>query len=162
MWACRSTPKAIVAASGFWKVTKCSSLMVSFGARGLVRQCEFFLYQDRDREAVSRCLELGYEYPAVTGWIRAHPRDFELVKSMGLTETGILTSVSDYHIFHKWEGFDRKKALERYLSIVRRALEEGIVPRCHFEDITRADFYQFVVPFAIELRRLSEESGMPI
>jgi len=31
-----------------------------------------------------------------------------------------------------------------------------------FEDITRADFYGFVVPFAIELRKLMEESGVPI
>ena len=38
----------------------------------------------------------------------------------------------------------------------------GIVPRCHFEDITRADFYGFVVPFARELMKLREESGIPI
>lgn len=132
------------------------------GEKGLIRQCEFFLYQDRDREAVEKCLELDYEYPHVTGWIRAHPRDFDLVNSMGLEETGILTSVSDYHIFGKWEGFNRKKAMERYLSIVKSALNEGIKPRCHFEDITRADFYGFVVPFAIELRKLADESGVPI
>ena len=42
------------------------------------------------------------------------------------------------------------------------ALERGIVPRCHFEDITRADYYGFVVPFAIELMKLSKESGIPI
>ncbi len=32
-------------------------------------------------------------------------------------------------------------------------------PRCHFEDITRADFYGFVVPFATELMRLAKESA---
>jgi len=37
--------------------------------------------------------------PEITGWIRAVKEDFKLVKEMGLKETGILTSVSDYHIF---------------------------------------------------------------
>ena len=56
----------------------------------------------------------------------------------------------------------RKQALEQFLSIVKSALEEGIRPRVHLEDITRADFYGFVVPFAIELKKLSDESGVPI
>ena len=56
----------------------------------------------------------------------------------------------------------RSGAIEKYLSIVKAALEQGIVPRCHFEDITRADFYGFVVPFATELMKLAEESGIPI
>ena len=132
------------------------------GPRGLIRKCEFFIYQDRDREAVERCLELGYEYPKVTGWIRAHTEDFKLVKAAGLDETGILTSVSDYHVFDKWKGGTRRLAIDRYLAIVKEALAEGITPRCHFEDITRADFYGFVVPFAIELRKLAEQSGTPI
>ena len=59
-------------------------------------------------------------------------------------------------------GLDRQKAMDKYLGIVKTALSYGIVPRCHFEDITRADFYGFVVPFAIELMRLAEESGLPI
>ncbi len=132
------------------------------GEKGLIRTSEFFLYQERDRKAVEECLALGYRYPEVTAWIRAHPKDFQLVNDMGLEETGILTSVSDYHIFHKWPGANRRKAIERYLAIVKECLSAGIRCRCHFEDLTRADFYGFVVPFAIELRKLSEESGMPI
>ncbi len=132
------------------------------GEKGLIRQSEFFLYQQRDRQAVEECLALGYRYPEVTAWIRAHPRDFQLVKDMGLQETGILTSVSDYHIFHKWPGSNRRQAIDRYLAIVKDALSAGIRCRCHFEDLTRADFYGFVVPFAIELRKLAEETGMPI
>ena len=38
----------------------------------------------------------------------------------------------------------------------------GFVPRCHFEDITRADIFGFCIPFAIELMRLREESGVDI
>lgn len=131
------------------------------GDVGLIRQCEFFLYTDKDKEAVTKCLEKGYRYPEVTGWIRANKQDFKLVKDMGLKETGILTSASDYHIFLKL-GKSRRQALNDYLDIVRAALEEGIIPRCHFEDITRADFYGFVAPFAKELMRLSEESNIPI
>ncbi|MFO7956532.1 MAG: 2-isopropylmalate synthase [Candidatus Brocadiia bacterium] len=132
------------------------------GEKGLIHASEFFLYQERDRKAVEGCLELGHRYPQVTAWIRAHPKDFQLVREMGLKETGILTSVSDYHIFHKWPDANRRKAIERYLAVVKECLSEGIRCRCHFEDITRADFYGFVVPFAIELRKLAEESGMPI
>lgn len=108
-----------------------------------------------------RCLELGYEYPQVTSWIRAVKDDFKLVKELGLKETGILTSASDYHIYLKL-GLERKKAAENYLEIVDAALEEGIVPRCHLEDITRADFYGFVIPFVQKLMERSEESGIPI
>ncbi|MCB7128575.1 MAG: 2-isopropylmalate synthase [Candidatus Brocadiales bacterium] len=131
------------------------------GDGGLIRQCEFFLYTDKDKEAVTKCLEKGYRYPEVTGWIRANKQDFKLVKDMGLKETGILTSASDYHIFLKL-GKSRRQALDDYLDIVRAAVEEGIIPRCHFEDITRADFYGFVAPFAKELMKLSVESNIPI
>lgn len=131
------------------------------GPNGIIRQSEFFLYSDKDKEAVRRCLELGYEFPQITSWIRASEKDFELVKEFGLKETGILVSCSDYHIFKKM-NLTRKQAMEKYLSVVKMALERGIVPRCHFEDITRADYFGFVVPFAIELMKLSAESGIPI
>ncbi len=131
------------------------------GPKGIIRQCEFFLYSDRDKEAVYKCQELGYEYPEVTSWIRATKSDFQLAKEMGVRESGILVSCSDYHIFKKL-NMTRKQALDHYLGIIKSAIEVGIRPRCHFEDITRADFYGFVVPFALELRRLSEESGVPI
>ena len=131
------------------------------GERGLIRQSEFFVYSEKDRTAVERCMELGYEFPEVTTWIRASEKDFQLVKEMGIRETGILVSCSDYHIYQKM-GLTRRSALEKYLGIIRSALDHGIRPRCHFEDITRADFYGFVVPFATELVKLGEEYGVPI
>ena len=131
------------------------------GPKGKIRQCEFFLYSPRDKEAVVKCMERGYDYPEVTGWIRATKNDFALAKNMGLKECGILVSCSDYHIFKKLHK-TRKQAMDDYLAIIKSAIEVGIRPRCHFEDITRADFYGFVVPFAIELRKLMEESGVPV
>jgi isopropylmalate/homocitrate/citramalate synthase len=131
------------------------------GPNGVIRQTEFFLYSEKDREAVRLCMERGYRYPEITGWIRANKNDFKLVKEMGLKETGILTSCSDYHIFLKL-NMSRKEALRQYLDIVATALEQGIIPRCHLEDITRADFYGFVIPFSQELMKLSEETKVPI
>ncbi len=131
------------------------------GDRGIIRQSEFFLYSQKDKEAVAQCLALNLPYPEVTGWIRASREDIRLVKDSGLKETGILTSVSDYHIFLKL-NVSRKKALDDYLGIVKSILAEGIVPRCHFEDITRADIYGFCIPFALELMKLREESGIDI
>ena len=54
-------------------------------------------------------------------------QDLQLVVEMGLKETGILTSVSDYHIFLKLKT-DRKTAMKNYLAIVHAALEKGIRP----------------------------------
>jgi len=123
------------------------------GGSGLLRASEFFLYSKKDRQAVEKCRELGFDFPQVTGWIRAVKADFKLVKEMKLEETGILTSCSDYHIFLKLNK-TRKQAMGMYLDIARAALDEGIRIRCHVEDLTRADFHGFVVPFAIELMKL--------
>jgi isopropylmalate/homocitrate/citramalate synthase len=131
------------------------------GPNGVIRQSEFFIYSNKDREAVESCLELGLRYPEITGWIRAAKEDVRLVKEFGLKETGILTSVSDYHIFLKL-GKKRSEAMNDYLGIVKSILDLGIIPRCHFEDVTRADIYGFCVPFAQELMKLREESGIDI
>lgn len=131
------------------------------GPKGIIRQSEFFVYTPKDNEAIRACMDLGYEFPEVTAWIRASEKDFELAKKIGIKETGILVSCSDYHIFNKM-GLTRKKALDKYLGVVKSAIEYGITPRCHFEDITRADFYGFVVPFAVELMKLSQETGVQI
>ncbi len=131
------------------------------GPNGIIRQCEFFLYSDKDKEAVRQCQKLGFRYPEITGWIRAKKEDFKLVKQLGLKETGILTSASDYHIFLKLNK-TRKEAMRDYLEVVDAALAEGVIPRCHLEDITRADFYGFVIPFVQELMKRSSESKIPI
>ena len=131
------------------------------GDKGIIRQSEFFLYSDKDRRAVEMCQDLGYKFPEVTSWIRANENDFKLVKKMDVKETGILVSCSDYHIFKKM-NMTRRQALDKYIGIIEAALDAGIRPRCHFEDITRADFYGFVVPFACELKKLMDETGIPI
>ena len=131
------------------------------GPKGIIRQCEFFLYSKKDRDAVYKCMEKGYKFPEITSWIRASKKDFELVKEIGLKETGILVSCSDYHIFYKMK-MTRKQAMEHYLGVVRECLETGISPRCHLEDITRSDIYGFVIPFCLELMKLKDEYGIPV
>ena len=131
------------------------------GPNGMVRQSEFFLYTDSDKKALQLCQDAGLRFPEITTWIRANEKDFELVKNANVDETGVLVSCSDYHIFNKMH-LTRSQAMDKYLGIVKSALSYGIRPRCHFEDITRADFYGFVVPFATELMKLSKESGIPI
>jgi isopropylmalate/homocitrate/citramalate synthase len=131
------------------------------GPNGVIRQTEFFLYSKKDKDAVEKCMELGLSYPEITGWIRAAKEDIPLVKSFGLKETGLLTSVSDYHIFLKLNK-KRSEAMDSYLGIVKSVLDLGILPRCHFEDVTRADIYGFCIPFAQELMKLKEESGIDV
>ncbi|MCX7885402.1 MAG: 2-isopropylmalate synthase [Caloramator sp.] len=127
---------------------------------GIIRQTEFFLYTERDKKALEICLSKGYKFPEITTWIRAKKEDFKLVKDIGVKETGILMSCSDYHIFKKL-NMTRRQALNQYLSIASEAFEKGIIPRCHLEDITRADFFGFVVPLINELNKLSKEAKVP-
>ena len=131
------------------------------GKNGIIRQSEFFVYSEKDRNAVKECMALGYDFPEVTSWIRANKNDLQLVKDLGIKETGILVSCSDYHIYNKM-GLTRKSALKKYLESVEEVINFGIKPRCHFEDITRADFYGFVVPFASALMELGDKYGVPI
>ena len=131
------------------------------GPFGIIRQTEFFVYSKKDREALEKCLSLDLKFPQITSWIRASKEDFRLVRDLGLKETGILVSCSDYHIFKKMK-MNRRQALEHYLATISDAFEAGVIPRCHLEDITRADFYGFVVPFVNELQQLSRQAGIPV
>lgn len=131
------------------------------GPNGMIRASEFFLYSKKDRDAVYKCMERGYRFPEVTSWIRAKKEDFQLVRDLGMKETGILVSCSDYHIFYKMK-MSRRQAMEHYLNIVRECLETGISPRCHLEDITRADIYGYVIPFCVELMKLMQQYQIPV
>ena len=131
------------------------------GPRGMVRQSEFFLYTKKDREAVDRVRALGYDFPQVTGWIRATMADYQLVRAAGIKETGILASISDYHIFKKL-GSTREKVLAGYLEVVDAALADGVIPRVHIEDSTRADFYHVVLPFVRALMDRGRQAGIQV
>ena len=131
------------------------------GPYGIIRQTEFFIYSKKDREAIEKCMGLDLKFPEITSWIRASKDDFKLVRDLGIKETGILVSCSDYHIFKKMK-MTRGQALEYYLATIKDAFAAGVIPRCHLEDITRADFYGFVVPFVNELQKLSAEAGIPV
>ena len=131
------------------------------GPYGIIRQTEFFVYSEKDREALAQCQDLGLRFPEITTWIRASKQDFKLVRDLGVRETGILVSCSDYHIFKKMK-MSRSECMNYYLATVAEAFEAGVMPRCHLEDITRADFYGFVVPFVNELMKMSEDAGIPV
>ena len=131
------------------------------GPYGIIRQTEMFVYSQKDRQALEKCQELGLQFPEITTWIRANREDFKLVKDLGIRETGILVSCSDYHIFKKLK-MTRAQAMKQYLSAVSDAFEAGVMPRCHLEDITRADFYGFVVPFVNALMEMSRQAKIPV
>ena len=88
-------------------------------------------------------------------------KDFQLVKDIGLRETGILVSCSDYHIFYKMR-MTRREAMESVFKCHPGMLgDRYFSPRCHLEDITRSDIYGFVIPFCLELMKLMEEYSDP-
>lgn len=127
------------------------------GPNGVIRQTEFFLYTKNDRDTLDRCRDLGHKFPECTGWIRAVKGDFRLVKEAGLKESGMLTSCSDFHIFHKLKFPSRQACMDSYCEVVDAALDAGVRPRCHLEDVTRADLDGFVFPFIDRLMEMSSQ-----
>lgn len=119
------------------------------GASGAIRQAEFFVYRASDRAALEGALERYQSGAPIepTTWIRATAKDVALIRSLGVRETGMLASASDYHTFHKFTPGGRNQAAQTYLDAVRVALEAGIRPRLHLEDATRAPL-DFLRPFA--------------
>jgi isopropylmalate/homocitrate/citramalate synthase len=123
------------------------------GTSGAIRQAEFFAYRDSDKRALQGALERfhGGHYGSgasiePTTWIRAKREDVLLIRSLGVKETGMLASISDYHTFHKFSPGGREQAANSYLEAVEMTLDAGIRPRLHLEDATRADI-NFVLSF---------------
>jgi isopropylmalate/homocitrate/citramalate synthase len=131
------------------------------GPHGMIRQSEFFLYSEKDRQAVELCQETGLRYPEITAWIRASLDDYRLVRSAGLREAGMLASISDYHIFRKMAS-TRQAVLDGYAKVVDAALADGVVPRVHLEDSTRADVRGVVVPFVQRLMEMGRQAGIQV
>ena len=144
------------------QIAKIFDLLHKLGGKsGLIQASEFFIYSAKDRKAMEVCRSRGYRFPRVTAWIRAHKDDLRLAHDMEFDEVGMLTSVSDYHIFMKL-GKTRQQAMDMYLDMARQALEWGIIPRCHFEDVTRSDIYGFCLPLAQKLMELGQQASMPV
>ncbi|MDD6088189.1 MAG: histone-lysine N-methyltransferase [Desulfovibrionaceae bacterium] len=144
------------------QIAKIFDLLHKLGGKsGLIQASEFFMYSSKDRKAIEVCRSRGYRFPRITGWVRAKIEDLKIARDMEFDEVGVLTSMSDYHIFLKL-GKNREQAMNDYLKVVSQALEWGIIPRCHFEDITRADIFGFCLPFARKLMELAEQASMPV
>ena len=127
---------------------------------GRIEQVEVFIYQKRDLWTLDRLLDRGYQYPQVTTWTRALPKDIKMLVGVSqgrIKETGMLASSSDHHIFDKLGHRSKAEAAERYLAPILTACEHDIRPRIHLEDATKADIYGFVVPFI--QRVLKETDG---
>jgi isopropylmalate/homocitrate/citramalate synthase len=117
---------------------------------GCIEQVEVFIYQKRDLWTLDRLLDRGYQFPQVTTWTRALPKDIKMLVDVSqgrIKETGMLASSSDHHIFDKLRHSSKAEAADRYLGPILTACEYGIRPRVHLEDATKADIYGFVIPF---------------
>jgi isopropylmalate/homocitrate/citramalate synthase len=131
------------------------------GTSGAVRQAEFFVYRPSDRAALEGALERYRDGAPVepTTWIRATAKDVELIKTLGVRESGMLASASDYHTFHKFKPGGRNQAAQTYLDAVRVTVEAGIRPRLHLEDATRAPM-DFMKPFVEAVQAICEGTGL--
>ncbi len=126
---------------------------------GTIENVEVFIYQKRDRWVLEKMLERGYEFPRVTTWTRANPKDIRILTELSqgrVKETGMLASASDHHIFDKLQFRSKETAIEKYLEPIMTAVENGIRPRIHLEDATKADIRGWVVPF---MKRVLKETN---
>ncbi len=128
---------------------------------GLIRQTEFFLYSKRDRDAIEKCKEFGFAFPEITGWIRPKQEEIQLAKEMEIKEAGMLMSCSDYHIFKKLKK-NRQQTYNMYLKAIEKAISLGIKPRCHLEDITRADIFGFVIPLIKSINEIGKQANVEV
>ncbi len=125
---------------------------------GIIDAVEVFIYHKRDLWTLEKLLERGYDFPRVTTWTRATPKDIrDLVQVSGgkITETGMLASCSDHHIFDRLGFRSKEEAIDKYLAPILTACEHGITPRVHLEDATRSDVEGWVLPFVY---RVMEET----
>ena len=125
----------------------------------VIRQTEFFAYTAVDLEAIAACQRRPG--PEVTTWMRASLDDLKAVKATGVKETGILVSASDYHIYLKMNR-TRRQAAEDYARVVSAVIDAGLHPRCHLEDLTRADLDGFVAPLVTSLQELGRKAGVAV
>ena len=130
------------------------------GTSGAIRQAEFFVYREADRRMLEAALERHADGAPVepTTWIRASAKDAALVRDIGVRETGMLASASDYHTFYKFTPRGRRTAAKGYLDAVRAVLDAGLRPRLHLEDATRAP-REFVLPFVEAVQHVA--GGFP-
>jgi isopropylmalate/homocitrate/citramalate synthase len=125
----------------------------------VIRQTEFFAYTPVDREAIAACQQRPG--PEVTTWMRASLDDLKAISTTGVKETGILVSASDYHIYLKMNR-TRRQALDDYGKVVRAVIQAGLRPRCHLEDLTRADLDGFVAPLVESLQEIGRAASVPV
>jgi isopropylmalate/homocitrate/citramalate synthase len=125
----------------------------------VIRQTEFFAYTPVDREAIAACQQRPG--PEVTTWMRASLDDLKAVARTGVKETGILVSASDYHIYLKMNR-TRRQAAQDYGNVVRAVIQAGMRPRCHLEDLTRADLDGFVAPLVASLQEIGRAANIPV
>src|SRR6266540_3903165 len=81
---------------------------------GSIYAVETFIYQKRDQWVLEKLLERGYDYPKITTWIRANPKDVKELHEISqgrVKETGMLASASDHHIFDKLGYHSKEEAI---------------------------------------------------
>ncbi|VVB98162.1 (R)-citramalate synthase CimA [uncultured archaeon] len=128
------------------------------GPDGLIEKTEVFLYSQFDRKVIELMLAQGLEFPRITSWIRAKREDLPLPISLGMEETGILTSCSDFHIYKKLK-MGKTQAMNSYIDMINAGFDAGLKRvRIHLEDVTRADIFGFVVPFLRKVAEISENA----
>jgi isopropylmalate/homocitrate/citramalate synthase len=140
------------------QIVRLYDLLAELGG-SVIRQTELFAYSAADRYAIAACQARAG--PEVTTWMRASLDDLESVRATGVKETGILLSASDYHIYLKMRR-TRRQVVDDYGAVVRAVIDAGIRPRCHLEDLTRADLDGFVAPLVESLQELGEQAGVPV
>jgi isopropylmalate/homocitrate/citramalate synthase len=125
---------------------------------GAIDSVEVFIYQKRDLWVLEQLLDRGYDYPRVTTWLRATPKDVKELVTVAngrVKETGLLAPCSDHQILDRQGYRSKEEAADKYATAILGVFARGLTPRVHLEDATRADVEGWVIPF---MRRLVNET----
>jgi len=79
---------------------------------------KYFVYRKQDLNGFRAAQERHAAGAPIepTTWIRAATKDVQLIQSLDVNESGLLASISDYHVFHKFSPGGRSQAASIYLD----------------------------------------------
>ena len=132
------------------------------GGTDLIRQCEFFLYSDRDRKAVELCQERGYEFPEITGWIRAVAADFQICHADGPQGNRHSDQCQRLPYFPETQ---KDPCTGHAVLSGHRQRRRWITASCRgaiLKTLPAPITTDFILPFAAELLKLSQQYNVPV
>ena len=134
-------------------------LSAAGGRSGIIRDCDFFIYDKSHQKIFSACRDTGLKFPQMAAWIRCRKEDIDTAIDLKVQRVSLVMPCSDYQIFLKMK-MNRQEAVNHYKKCISELLDKGLEIKCSLEDITRADMHEFVLPLINELCKIAGQKEL--